>query len=397
MLSFDQAHAWLLARANVLADSETLPLLAAAGRVLASPVIAGLDVPPHDNSAMDGYALCTAQQTAAMPVSQRVPAGTVPQPLVSGSVARIFTGAPIPPGADAVLMQEVASVQENGLVGFSQSAQAGQNIRRRGEEIHSGQQILAAGKVLTAADIGLAASVGLQQLTVWRRLRVAVFFTGDELVEPGQSLAAGQIYNSNRYWLLPALASLGCEVQDLGIIADSLAATREALRAAASQADVIMTCGGVSVGEEDHVKAAVEAEGTLDLWKVAMKPGKPLAYGKIGQADFIGLPGNPVSGFITFQVLARAFLQQRAHVPVSSLLPQGHYPADFDWTRPDAKRSEFLRVRRVEQGGVWSLQLYPQQGSGVLMSCAWADGLVCLAPGQTVAKGELLAYLPLVV
>ncbi|WP_233246667.1 gephyrin-like molybdotransferase Glp [Chromobacterium sp. Panama] len=396
MLSFEQARDWLLERAQPLSATEQVELLAAAGRVLAEPVLATLDVPPHDNSAMDGYALRADEQAAAMPVSQRVPAGSVPQALIAGSVARIFTGAPIPPGADAVIMQEQAETAADGTVSFSQPASAGQNIRRRGEDIRAGQEILPAGKVLNPADIGLAASIGVETLTVRRPLRVAVFFTGDELVEPGRPLAAGQIYNSNRYWLTPALMRLGCEVIDLGIVRDSLGATREALRDAADAADVIMTCGGVSVGEEDHVKAAVEAEGSLDLWKLAIKPGKPLAYGKVGQADFIGLPGNPVSGFVTFQVLARAFLERRAGLPVSALAPEGPYPAAFDWTRPDARRSEFIRVRRVCVDGRWQLELYPQQGSGVLMSCAWADGLVRLEPGQAVARGDMLAYLPLV-
>ncbi|WP_240315089.1 molybdopterin molybdotransferase MoeA [Chromobacterium haemolyticum] len=283
MLSFEQARDWLLQRAQPLAATEQVELLAAAGRVLAEPVLATLDVPPHDNSAMDGYALRAAEQTAAMPVSQRVPAGSVPQALAAGSVARIFTGAPIPPGADAVIMQEQAETADDGAVSFSQPASAGQNIRRRGEDIRAGQEILPAGKVLNPADIGLAASIGVETLTVFRPLRVAVFFTGDELVEPGRPLAAGQIYNSNRYWLAPALMRLGCEVIDLGIVRDSLGATREALRDAADAADVIMTCGGVSVGEEDHVKAAVEAEGSLDLWKLAIKPGKPLPTARWGR------------------------------------------------------------------------------------------------------------------
>nr|WP_233158593.1 gephyrin-like molybdotransferase Glp [Chromobacterium sp. ASV5] len=395
MLTFDQARDWLLQRAQPLAATERAPLLAALGRTLAEPLTAAVDVPPRDNSAMDGYAVAVSSLGGEpLPVSQRVPAGSVPQPLATGSAARIFTGAPIPPGADAVIMQELAEMLPDGRVRFAQAAHPGQCIRRAGEDISAGQQILAAGRRLTPADIGLAASIGVDSLPVRRALRVAVFFTGDELVEPGQALAEGQIYNSNRYWLVPALMALGCEVIDLGIVRDSLAATREALRDAADCADVIITCGGVSVGEEDHVKAAVEAEGELTLWKIAIKPGKPLAYGRIGQADFIGLPGNPVSGFVTYQTLARPFLQKRAGQPVTAGFDE-RYPAAFAWERPDARREEFLRVRREMADGGWRLRLYPQQGSGVLMSCAWAEGLVRLAPGQSVRPGDALPFMPL--
>ncbi|WP_233201277.1 molybdopterin molybdotransferase MoeA [Chromobacterium alticapitis] len=388
MLSYQEARAWLLERARPLRTHQNVSLSQACGRVLALPVQAGVDVPPHDNSAMDGYAVRCADLAAALPVSQRVPAGSVPLALQAGTIARIFTGAPIPPGADAVIMQEQATAGEDGKVSFTVVPQPGQNIRRRGEDIANGQVILEAGKMLTPADLGLAASIGLASLPALPTLRVAVFFTGDELVEPGQPLGAGQIYNSNRYWLVPALHKLGCEVIDLGHVGDALEPTRQLLRDAAAVADVIVTCGGVSVGEEDHVKAAVEAEGELTLWKVAIKPGKPLAYGKVGDADFIGLPGNPVSGFVTLQTLVKPFLQRRMGLDVPP--PEAQcLPAAFAWDRPDAKRSEFLRVRKV----AGELQLYPQQGSGVLMSCAWADGLVWLQPGQVVKPGDALAYL----
>ncbi|QEL55327.1 molybdopterin molybdotransferase MoeA [Chromobacterium paludis] len=390
MLSYQEAWTWLLERARPLNTQQNVSLSQACGRVLAQPVRAGMDVPPHDNSAMDGYAVRCAEAQGALPVSQRVPAGSAPLALQPGTVARIFTGAPIPSGADAVIMQEQAETAEDGLVRFSAAPQPGQNIRRRGEDIASGQVILEAGKTLTPADLGLAASIGLASLPVLPQLRVAVFFTGDELVEPGQPLGEGQIYNSNRYWLVPALHKLGCEVIDLGHVGDALEPTRQLLRDAAAVADVIVTCGGVSVGEEDHVKAAVEAEGELTLWKVAIKPGKPLAYGKIADADFIGLPGNPVSGYVTLQTLVKPFLQKRMGLDAPS--PQAQrLPAAFSWSKPDGKRSEFLRVRKV----AGQLQLYPQQGSGVLMSCAWADGLVWLQPGQQVKPGDELAYLEL--
>jgi len=394
-LSVDQARAWLLERARPLAGSESVELLAAAGRVLAEPVTATLNVPPHDNSAMDGYALRVADFGQALPVSQRIPAGSVPIPLQVGTVARIFTGAPIPPGADAVIMQEQAEVQEDGRVSLSGNPELGQNIRRAGEDIAAGQVVLQAGQRLGPADLGLAASLGIATLTVRRALTVAAFFTGDELTEPGQPLAAGKIYNSNRYWLVSSLAALGCRVIDLGIIPDNLAATRAALAKAASEADVIITCGGVSVGEEDHVKAAVEAEGELTLWKIAMKPGKPLAYGRIGAADFIGLPGNPVSGFVTFEVLVKAFLAVRQGGEAAEVVATERLPAAFRWDKPDTRREEFVRVRRELVDGRLQLVTYPNQGSGVLMSCAWAEGLVRLAPGQQVSPGELLDFLPL--
>jgi molybdopterin molybdotransferase len=397
MLTVDQARDWLLQRAQAVRTTETLPLLQALGRILAEPVLAAVDVPPQDNSAMDGYALISADGNGPLPVSQRIPAGCQPQSLQGGSVARIFTGAPIPAGADAVVMQEMAEVQADGQVLFTQAVKPGQNIRRAGEDIGQGATVLAAGTMLTAADLGLAASIGVPELTVYRPLRVAVFFTGDELTEPGQPLVPGHIYNSNRYWLVPELMRLGCDVTDLGIVPDSLSRTREILQDAAALADVIMTCGGVSVGEEDHVKAAVEAEGSLDLWKIAIKPGKPLASGKVGQAGFIGLPGNPVSGFVTYQVLVKPYLQRCAGLQAEAETAPALYPAGFAWERPDARREEFLRVKLVQQDGQWLLQRYPNQGSGVLTSCAWADGLVRLAPGQQVVPGDMLALLSIAV
>jgi molybdopterin molybdotransferase len=273
---------------------------------------------------------------------------------------------------------------------FTAPVLAGQHIRRRGEDIAEGQTVLACGQRLRDADLGLAASVGVAQLQVYSQLRVAVFFTGDELVEPGTPAGAGKIYNSNRYWLVPALRALGCQVLDLGIIPDTLAATRQALRDAAAEADVVMTCGGVSVGEEDHVKAAVEAEGELQLWKIAIKPGKPLASGRVGEADFIGLPGNPVSGYVTFAVLVRDFLRARMGEVVPAWQPLYYLPAAFDWRKPDTRREEYLRVRVAQQGGQLVLQRYPNQGSGVLTSCAWADALVRLQPGQQVQPGDVL-------
>ncbi|WP_246479589.1 gephyrin-like molybdotransferase Glp [Niveibacterium microcysteis] len=392
LLTFEEALGQLLASARPVPEHESVGLLDATGRVLASDLVSSIAVPPHDNSAMDGYAVrCVdvTQPGVRLPVSQRVPAGASPAPLAAGSAARIFTGAPIPSGADAVVMQERCHADTDG-VAIDELPRLGQNIRRRGEDIEVGASVLSAGVRLNAARIGLAASIGVPQLNVLRRLRVAVFFTGDELREPGEALGPGAIFNSNRYMVRSLLAMLGCEVTDLGIVRDDLTATRDALRRAAAAHDVVLTCGGVSVGEEDHVKAAVEAEGALSLWKIAIKPGKPLAFGRVGEADFIGLPGNPVSAFVTFVMLVQPFLCRRMGLrdvgPV-----RREVPTTFDWLRAESRR-EFVRVQLDADGRA---VLHPRQGSGVLSSCAWADGLLDVAPGRTFAAGELLPYISL--
>jgi molybdopterin molybdotransferase len=394
LLSFDEALQKLLDAARPVAEAEEVDAVAAAGRTLARTQASGITVPPLDNSAMDGYAVRLADIAAPgvrLPVAQRIPAGSVGTPLQPGTAARIFTGAPVPEGADAVVMQELCEHAGEGVVQVNQVPRPGENIRRAGEDIRAGAEILASGTRLAPQDVGLAASVGLARLPVFRRLRVAVFFTGDELSMPGEPLKPGGIYNSNRYTLRGLLAALGCEVRDLGIVPDSLEATRAALREAAAASDVIITSGGVSVGEEDHVKAAVQAEGALDLWKIAIKPGKPLAFGKVSPRDtaFIGLPGNPVSTFVTFLMLVRPFLLAcqgaRATAPRGLMMR-----ADFDWPKPDRRR-EFLRVRINGGGG---LDLFPNQSSGVLTSCAWADGLADIPPAQAVARGEPVRFLP---
>ena len=394
MLDFDTALANLLTAARRVAEVETVPLLAANGRVLAADVIAPLNVPGFDNSAMDGYALHIAD-FAAPPadflLSQRIAAGEVGTALAAGEAARIFTGAPIPTGANAVAMQEVCRVID-GRVAVEMSLKNGANIRRTGEDIQANAVVLAAGTRLGAAQIGLVASLGIAVLPVVRPLRVALLSTGNELVEPGQPLdilQKGQIYNSNRYALHLALQSLGCSVSDFGIVGDDKDATIALLEKAAAEHDVVITSGGVSVGEEDHVKAAVTYLGSLDLWKIAMKPGKPFAHGRIGEADFIGLPGNPVSSLVTFLMLVRPFLLAR--LGVTQLEPL-RLPliAAFDWKK-SGNRREFLRVR-VNQAG--QLELFPQQGSGVLTSMVWGDGLVDLAAGDTITAGEAVAYLP---
>jgi molybdopterin molybdotransferase len=325
-------------------------------------------------------------------VSQRIPAGAAAQPLQPGTVARIFTGAPVPQGADAIVMQEDTQALDDGRVRIDRVPARGQWIRASGEDITRGTTVLARGERIGPAAQGLAASIGRDSLQVARRPRVALFSTGDELFMPGevapQAMQPGAIYNSNRFFLRSLLLRLGCEVQDLGIVPDRREATVEALRQAARGNDLILTSGGVSVGEEDHIKPAVEQLGALELWQIAMKPGKPFAYGHVGDAHFIGLPGNPVSSFVTFLLLVRPFLLKLQGA--LALAPAAlRLPAHFEWPRAD-KRREFLRARRNAQGGV---ELFPNQSSGVLTSTVWADGLVDVAAGQTIARGELVPFL----
>ena len=397
MRPFEDMRAALLAAATPLSVVEEVPTAEALGRVLAVDQISSLDVPPLDNSSMDGYALRCADVTAAgarLVVAQRIPAGSVGHTLAPGTAARIFTGAPIPHGADAVVMQELCSLDGDGVL-IDHLPRPGEWIRRAGEDIARGAVVLTAGQRLGPQMLGLAASVGCATLPVFRRLRVALFSTGDELVMPGEPLPPGAIYNSNRYVLRGLLEALGCQVCDLGIVPDSLEATRAALRAAAGSNDLIITSGGVSVGEEDHVKPAVQAEGQLDLWLVAMKPGKPVAFGRVNDpaggngADFIGLPGNPVSSFVTFLMLVRPFILRR--MGVEDCLPRAiPLPAGFDWPRPDRRR-EFLRARVGEAGQV---ELFPNQGPGVLSSTVWAAGLVDNPAGHAIAQGEPVSFIP---
>ena len=395
MLTLEQALERLLqaGRAHALQETEEVSTFDALGRVLAERVLSGLDVPPADNTSMDGYALRVAdvpQAGAVLPVSQRIPAGVVGQPLQPGTAARIFTGAQVPPGTDAVVMQEQCTALDGERVQVNAVPQPGQWIRRLGEDIACGAVVLEAGARLSPQALGLAASVGQAQLRVRRRPRVAVFSTGDELAMPGEPLRPGAIYNSNRYTLRGLLQAAGCDTTDLGIVPDRLDATRQALRRAAGGHDLILTSGGVSVGEEDHLRPAMQAEGRLDLWQVAMKPGKPLAFGAVrresldaGEALFVGLPGNPVSSFVTFLVAVAPLLRALQGLPAqpSASLPMR---ADFDWPRPDRRR-EFLRVRLNDRGGV---ELFPNQSSGVLTSTVWADALVDNPPGQAVARGD---------
>ena len=392
----DEALADLLARAQPLAGSESVSTFDAVGRVLVQGLVSPLQVPPQDNSSMDGYAVRCADISpgAVLRVSQRVPAGAAPERLEPGTVARIFTGAPVPPGADAIVMQEETEPAGEHVVRFARTPARGDWIRRSGEDVKLGAVVLARGDRLSAASLGLAASIGAATLEVARRPRVALFSTGDELVMPGEvppeAMRPGAIYNSNRFFLRALLKGLGCEVTDFGIVPDQRHVTVRALVEASQGHDLILTSGGVSVGEEDHIKPAVQQLGSLDLWQIAMKPGKPFAYGRVEKAHFIGLPGNPVSSFVTFVLLVRPFLLklQGAH----ALAPRAvELPAHFEWPRAD-KRREFLRVRRNGNGG---LELFPNQSSGVLTSVSWADGLVDNPAGRTIAIGDTVSFLPL--
>ena len=406
MLTAQQALDHLLSHAKPVSETETLAMQVALGRVLAQSVNSLVDVPPLDNTSMDGYAVRTRDTNTpgqTLKIAQRIPAGSMGTQLEPGTAARIFTGAPVPPGADAVVMQEDCSTPE----GASDQVQvniapiSGQWIRRRGEDLTAGKTALTAGTFLRPQELGVAASAGLTHLTVKRKVRVAAFFTGDELSLPGEPLKPGGIYNSNRDTLLACIQSLGCDATDFGIVPDSLEVTRETLRKAGKDHDLIITSGGVSVGEEDHIKPAVTAEGRLDLWQIAIKPGKPLAFGAVRKSGavkgntteaetwFIGLPGNPVSSFVTFLLFVRPFILKLQGRDAG--LPQS-YPmrADFDWLKAD-RRNEFLRVKINAQGG---LDLFPNQSSGVLTSASWGDGLLDCPPGQVFKAGDMVKYIP---
>lgn len=401
-MPLDDALARLLATAAPLGRTEPVDTFDADGRVLAQDLVSALQVPPQDNSSMDGYAVRSADVTAAgvvLPVSQRIAAGHAGAPLAPGSAARIFTGAPMPAGADAVVMQEDAeSLDDGARVRLNAVPAPGQWVRAAGEDVTRGRAVLQQGERLAPASIGLAAGIGMASLQVAARPRVALFSTGDELVMPGavppEAMKPGAIYNSNRFFLRALLQRLGCTVTDLGIVPDDRAATLEALRQAAYGHDLILTSGGVSVGEEDHIKPAVEQLGALDLWQIAMKPGKPFAYGHVrradgGQAHFMGLPGNPVSSYVTFLLLVRPFLL-RLQGAREVALPSLALRADFTLDKADRRR-EFLRARRNAQGG---LELFGNQSSGVLTSAHWADGLIDLPAGQTIAAGDMVRFIP---
>ena len=394
MKTVDEALAYLLSKAVPTTQVEDVSIHSALGRVLSQDITSQHNVPPNDNSMMDGYAVraCDIQADKVFKISQRIAAGSVGGFLEAGTVARIFTGATMPQGADSVIMQEEAVEIEGGIKFLVSSVRPAQNVRHTGEDISQGAVILAKGHKLRAQDLGLIASIGIAQINVYQPLTIATFTTGDELLEPGDAPEAGKIYNANRYILAGLIPQLGFELIDLGRVPDTLEATIETLKKAASIADVVVTTGGVSVGDEDHIKPAVEQIGQLDLWKVKMKPGKPLAYGHVMNKPFIGLPGNPVSAFSTFNLFARPFLlsmQGQKYV-----LPQPIWlKAKFDWTKKGF-RQEFVRARLENQGKDTVVTIFPNQGSGVLTSTVWADGLAVIPENSTITKDDLVAYYP---
>ena len=400
LMPLDEALIQLESRANPVKAIEQVLLSDALGRVLAQDVVSNINVPPADNSAMDGYAVRASElvQDKPLVVSQRICAGETGEELKPNTVARIFTGAPIPMGADAVIMQENCDYNEKeNTVTIHESAKSGSNIRLAGEDIVSGSIILKAGQKLRAQDIGLAASVGVAELSVKQRITVAVFFTGDELRDPGETLKAGQIYNSNRYTLSGLLKSLGCDVIDLGNVEDTLESTVKAMQNAAEKADLVMTSGGVSVGEEDHIRKALEQLGQLNMWRVNIKPGKPFAFGEINIKDkitpFIGLPGNPVSVFATFCIFARSYILKAQGVEDTKA---NHFmvSSGFELNGKES-RNEYLRVRlENNDSGKTSLRLYPNQSSGVLTSASWANGFAFIPAHTKVEQGDLIEFTP---
>jgi molybdopterin molybdotransferase len=395
MLTVSEAIQKLIAQAQPLANDrrraglQSVPVTEALGRVIAVDIASTIDVPSAANSAMDGYAFCAADAAAnnfKLPVSQRIPAGSVAMPLVPGTAARIFTGGEIPLGADTVAMQENCEEADES-VSVDTKVASGTNVRPQGQDIQAGEVILKLGTRLRAQELGLLSSVGLAKVDVFKPLKVAIFSTGDELVEPGVPLQSGQIYNSNRATLIGLIESLGMTAVDLGVVPDRREATEHVLKKAAMRGDVIISAGGVSVGDEDYVKTAVEKVGAMAFWKVAIKPGKPLAFGHVAGTPFIGLPGNPASVFVTFMILARPFLLACHCSPVNAPKP---LKAVAQFAKAGEKREVYLRGRLTEQG----VEISTNQSSGVLSSACWGDVFVVQQSGESIAEGDLVDVLP---
>jgi len=389
MLTVQEAIERLLERVPAPPGCEEIKLIDGLGRALANDAEALINVPPAANSAMDGYAIRISECTRApetIPLSQRVAAGHPPEPLRPGTAARIFTGAEIPPGADTVVIQENCTADE-GSVTINTLPEPGANIRPRGQDLSAGQKMFDRGRRLRAQDLGLLAAQGISRVTVHRRLKVAVMSTGDELVEPGTSPGPGQIYNSNRYTMHGLLSAWGFQVVDLGIAPDQVDAITERMRQAAREADVIISSGGVSVGEEDHVKAVVESLGSIDLWRIAIKPGKPFAFGNVQGKPFLGLPGNPVSVLVTLMIIGRPYLFACQGMTDTAVQPC-RQTALFD--KRASTREDYLRVRSTPAG----LELFPNQSSGVMLSASWSDGLVRKNVNETIRAGEPVDFIP---
>ncbi|MEA3405496.1 MAG: gephyrin-like molybdotransferase Glp [Pseudomonadota bacterium] len=393
MKTFDEALHYLLSKVKPTEKTETIAIHFALGRVLAESIYSDVNVPPHDNSMMDGYALHSfdLEHNSVLEVSQRIPAGSDPSSLKAGTAARIFTGAPIPEGANMVVMQEETEQDSDNHIKITAvSTQPQQNIRTTGEDITKGSVILKKGHKLRPQDLGLVTSIGIGEVTVFKPLTIATFTTGDELLEPGEAPQKGKIYNANRYVLAGLVPALGFELIDLGHVEDTIESTVEAMKQAASIADVVITTGGVSVGEEDHIKPAIEQLGSLDMWKVKMKPGKPIAYGDINGTPFIGLPGNPVSAFATFNLFAHPYLLKMQGANQIKAKPLW-LEAGFEWTKPGFRR-DFARAKVVNKNQKSYVEIYPNQGSGVLTSTVWAEGFVVIPEDSTIAKGDMVAF-----
>ncbi|WP_323750343.1 gephyrin-like molybdotransferase Glp [Marinobacter sp.] len=393
LTSLDDALTHLLEHATAITETESVTLSGSLGRVLAQDYHVPADVPPADNSAVDGYAIRHGDIHDSEPlnVSDRIPAGAAPQPLQPGTAARIFTGSEIPAGADAVVMQERADRSGDTVI-INATVEPGQNIRRRGQDLARGDLALAQGTCIRPQEMGLLASMGVNRVTVFARLKVAILTTGDELVEPGEPLAPGQIYNTNRFTLLGLLAEAGCEVVLCETLKDSREATESALKRASALADLVITSGGVSVGEEDHVRAVLEASGKLSLWRLAIKPGKPLAFGEMNSTPILGLPGNPAAVLVTFMVASMPYIRHCQGRP--QVHPLGEQlPASFDIASASIRR-EFVRARKQISDGAVSVAAYPNQSSGVLSSACWGAGLAVVPENTTVKAGDLITYYP---
>jgi molybdopterin molybdotransferase len=394
MKTFDEALHFLLSQVVPLERTELIPLEQALGRILATPIVSDINVPPRKNSNMDGYALHSydLEHNQTLQVSARIAAGSDPQPLKLGTAARIFTGAVIPEGANCVVMQEETELNGELVTILCNTTRPGQNIRNIGEDIAQYDEILRAGQTLKPQDLGLISSIGVAKVEVYARLKIATFTTGDELLEPGEAPCNGKIFNANRYVMGGLIRDLGFELIDLGRVEDTLASTVSALQKAASLADVVLTTGGVSVGEEDHIKPALQQLGELHMSTVKMRPGKPLAYVQIGTVPFMGLPGNPVSAFATFNLFARPYLLKMQGANEIKSKPIWLESA-FEWPVSHFRR-DFLRAKIVNKNQKTYVDIYPNQGSGVLSSTVWAEGFVVVPEDTVIHRGDKVAFYP---